>query len=447
VKNIYIVEDDLFYSKVIRHKLTMDPDFHVELFHSGRDLLNAAGSPDLITLDYTLPDYSGLEILPKVKDRFPNSQIVVLSAQEDISTALEMLKSGAYDYIVKNEDAMNKLWHVVHMALDHQNLKNEVRVLTEGISAKYDFRNYIKGNSEPMQRVFELLEKTVHTNINVMITGETGTGKEVVAKAIHYNSNRSKHPFVALNVAAIPRELIESELFGYEKGAFTGADKPKSGKFEEANKGTLFLDEIGELDITVQAKLLRVLQEREVTRLGSNKAVSFDARILVATHKNLFEEVKAGRFREDLYYRLMGISIDLPPLKERKGDILILSKLFIKEFCKSNGLIPKELSSEAIRKLNTYYYPGNVRELKAIVEIAVVMSEGELIHDNDIQFQQSFSVGDLVSNESTLEEYNAHIIQQFLRKYQGNVLKVAEKLDIGKSTIYRMIKEGQIEKL
>jgi DNA-binding NtrC family response regulator len=298
-----------------------------------------------------------------------------------------------------------------------------------------------------MQRVFELLEKTVHTNINVMITGETGTGKEVVAKAIHYNSNRSKHPFVALNVAAIPRELIESELFGYEKGAFTGADKPKSGKFEEANKGTLFLDEIGELDITVQAKLLRVLQEREVTRLGSNKAVSFDARILVATHKNLFEEVKAGRFREDLYYRLMGISIDLPPLKERKGDILILSKLFIKEFCKSNGLIPKELSSEAIRKLNTYYYPGNVRELKAIVEIAVVMSEGELIHDNDIQFQQSFSVGDLVSNESTLEEYNAHIIQQFLRKYQGNVLKVAEKLDIGKSTIYRMIKEGQIEKL
>jgi two-component system, NtrC family, response regulator AtoC len=446
VAKIFIVEDDLFYSKLIRHKLSMDPEFEVQIFNDGKSLLEYHEEPEVITLDYSLPDYSGLEILPKITARFPNSQVIILSAQENVSTAIEMLKKGAYDYIVKDEEAMNKLWHIVHKSIEHQELKNEVRVLTEGISSKYAFRDYIKGNSETMQRVFELLEKTVYTSINVVITGETGTGKEVVAKAIHYNSNRSKHPFVALNVSAIPKELIESEMFGYEKGAFTGADKSKPGKFEEAHKGTIFLDEIGELDITVQAKLLRVLQEREVTRLGSNKSILFDTRILVATHRNLLEEVKAGRFREDLFYRLLGISIDLPPLREREGDILILANLFIKEFCKSNQISKKELSKEAIRKLNAYHFPGNVRELKAIVEIAAVMCNGDIISGENIVFHQSHSFENLLNNELTLEQYNAKIIQRFLEQYNWNVVKVAEKLDIGKSTIYRMIKEGEIVK-
>lgn len=443
---IFIVEDDLLYSKMVNHRLTMDPEFEVKTFSLGEALLSSDDVPDLITLDHSLPDYSGVEILPKILHKFPNVQVVVLSAQEDISIAIELLRGGAYDYIVKDGDAMNKLWHVVHKALEHQQLKNEVEVLSRGITEKYAFQDYIKGNSQAMQRVFELCERTVHTNINVVITGETGTGKEVVAKAIHYNSNRGKNPFVALNVAAIPRELIESEMFGYEKGAFTGAEKAKAGKFEEAHKGTIFLDEIGELDITVQAKLLRVLQEREVTRLGSNKAFSFDARILVATHKNLLEEVKAGRFREDLYYRLMGISIDLPPLRERDGDVLVLSNLFIKEFCKSNHIPKKELSDEAIKKLKAYPFPGNVRELKAVIEIAVVMSDGDRISADNIQFQQVLSLDDVLKSEMTLEEYNSMIIQQFLEKYNGNVLKVAEKLDIGKSTIYRMIKEGELVK-
>lgn len=446
MKKVFIVEDDQFYAKMIRHKLSMDPEIDVHLFHTGKDLLTSNEQPIVITLDYTLPDFKGIEILPKISSRFPGAQVVVLSGQEDVATAIEMLRLGAYDYIVKDEDAMNKLWHVVHKAMDHQQLKDEVKVLTESISSTYEFRKYIKGNSQVMHRVFELLEKTVHTNINVMISGETGTGKEVVAKAVHYNSNRSNKPFVAVNAAAIPKELIESELFGYEKGAFTGADRSKPGKFEEANKGTIFLDEIGELDITVQAKLLRVLQEREVTRLGSNKTVSFDARIIVATHKNLSDEVKAGRFREDLYYRLMGINIELPPLRERDGDIGVLSNLFIQEFCKSNKIATKVLSKEALKKLLSYPFPGNVRELKAVIEIATVMSDGMEIREEDIQFMHSFTINDILRNEMTLEEYNVLIMQHFISKYKGNVLKVAESLDIGKSTLYRMIKEGQLKK-
>jgi transcriptional regulator with PAS, ATPase and Fis domain len=295
-----------------------------------------------------------------------------------------------------------------------------------------------------MQRVFSLLEKTTRTNITVVVTGETGTGKELVAKAVHYNSERSKKPFIAINVAAIPRELIESELFGYEKGAFTGADRTKPGKFEEADRGTLFLDEIGEMDLNMQAKLLRVLQEREVCRLGSNKNIPVDVRIVAATHRNLLKEVKEGRFREDLYYRLLGISIEMPPLRERGSDILLLARYFTDNFCAENQLRKKEFSAAASEKLMSYAYPGNVRELRATVEIAAVMSEGKTIDTNDIMLSNAAEIDDLLKTEMSLEEYNNRIIRWYLDKYNNNVLKVAEKLDVGKSTIYRMLKEGKI---
>jgi transcriptional regulator with PAS, ATPase and Fis domain len=295
-----------------------------------------------------------------------------------------------------------------------------------------------------MQRVFTLLEKSANANITVSVTGETGTGKELAAKAIHFNSNRMRKPFVAINVAAIPKELIESELFGYEKGAFTGADQPRTGKFEEANRGTIFLDEIGEMDLNMQAKLLRVLQEREVCRLGSNKMIPIDVRIIVATHRDLKKEVQKGNFREDLYYRLMGITVELPPLCERGTDVSILAKHFVDEFCKENKIPRKELSHEAQDKLLKYRYPGNIRELKAIAEIAVVMSEDKVIQADDIQFQQRNEVNDFIQEELTLDEYNARIIRWYLGRYNNNVLQVAEKLDVGKSTIYRMIKEGKV---
>jgi DNA-binding NtrC family response regulator len=257
---IFVVEDDVMYSKILSHKLSMDPEFEVSVFNDGESFLKKLHlKPDVVTLDHSLPDITGLELLKKIKKEHPNIQVVVLSAQENVATAIELIQSGAYDYILKDAKSMDKIWHTVHQANEKKELKEEVEFLTNEISAKYNFQQYIKGSSAPMQRIFSLLEKTAKTNITVAITGQTGTGKELVAKAIHFNSERMKKPFVAINVAAIPKELIESELFGYEKGAFTGADQARSGKFEEANKGTLFLDEIGSLSYYVLYKKERLL--------------------------------------------------------------------------------------------------------------------------------------------------------------------------------------------
>ena len=442
---IFIVEDDTFYSKMINHKLSMDPEFEISIFHDGESFLNRLHErPTIITLDHSLPDISGLELLKKIKQEFSDIPVIVLSSQELIVTALEMLQFGAYDYIIKDSAAMDKLWHIVHQANEKQNLFKEIEILSSGIANQYNFQKYLKGSSDPMKKVHLLLEKTTKTNITVTITGETGTGKELAAKSVHYNSDRIKKPFVAINVAAIPKELIESELFGYEKGAFTGADNMKFGKFEEANNGTLFLDEIGEMDLNMQAKLLRVLQEKEISRLGSNKIIPLNIRIIVATHRNLSDEVKNGKFREDLYYRLLGINIELPPLRERGNDIILLAKYFVDEFCKDNNIQKKEFSSDAVSKLMTYRYPGNVRELKAISEISVVMSDGDQILENDIEFNKKNDIEDFLEDDLTLDQYNGRIIKWFLNKYNNNVIQVAEKLEIGKSTIYRMIKEGKI---
>lgn len=442
---IFVVEDDQFYAQVLRHKLSLDPDFEVSVFNDGQSLLNRMQEcPSVVTLDHELPDIKGLELLKRLKSAYPSVEVIVLSAQEDVGTAIEMIQGGAFDYIVKDAGSLDKLWFKVHQANDRNSLKEEVELLSNELNTKYTFRNYIIGSSSPMQRVFNLLERTVKANITVAITGDTGTGKELVAKSIHFNSERKKKPFVAINVAAIPKELIESELFGYEKGAFTGADQSKPGKFEEANQGTLFLDEIGEMDLNMQSKLLRVLQERELSRLGSNKMTSIDIRIIVATHKDLLKEVKAGRFRQDLYYRLLGVTIELPPLKERGNDILLLAKTFIREFCDENKMQVKELSPDAAEKLLSYHYPGNVRELRAIVEVALVMADGNIIQEGDIQFHQRNDMDELMQQELSMDEYIRMIINSYLKKYDNNILFVAEKLKMGKSTIYRMIKEGKL---
>jgi DNA-binding NtrC family response regulator len=303
----------------------------------------------------------------------------------------------------------------------------------------------IIGKSDAIERVFALIEKASKTNITVSITGETGSGKEMVAKAIHYNSDRHKMPFVAVNVAAIPRDLVESELFGHEKGSFTGAITRRIGKFEEADKGTLFLDEIGELDINLQAKLLRVLQEREITRIGSSGVTPINVRIIVATHKNLLEEVRNKNFREDLYYRLIGLPILLPPLRDRGNDIVILAKNFTDNFCRENKLPRKTLSPEAQQKLLSYAFPGNVRELKSVVELSVVMSDTDTILPEHITLNATASINDLLNRETTLKEFEIQIIQHYLDKYNKDVLLVARKLDVGKSTIYRMIQNGELK--
>lgn len=441
---IFIVEDDPWYNELLSYHLSLNPEYKISRFHSAKECLaNLYQQPAVICLDYSLPDGNGEEVLRKIKQTTSDIQVVVISGQEDIKTAIDLLKLGAYDYIVKDDDTKDRLWHTINNIRQKFGLQEEINFLKEEISKKYDFNNII-GTSDAIRKTFSLIEKAANSKITVSITGETGTGKEVVAKAIHYNSERRNKPFVAVNITAIPKDLIESELFGHEKGAFTGADSRRTGLFEEADKGTIFLDEIGEMDINLQTKLLRVLQEMEVKRVGSNKSVPIDVRVIVATHKNLAEEVKNGNFREDLYYRLLGLPIMLPPLRERGNDILLISKYFINDYCKQNKLSKLSLSTEAQKKLLDYPFPGNVRELKAVIELACVMADDKLIDEENIIFNTSSSLADMLSQELTLEEYTIRIIRNYLDRYNRNVLLVAKKLGIGKSTIYRLLKTNKL---
>jgi len=444
IYKVFVVDDDEWYSKLLEYTLKLNPDFEVFKFHNGKDLIdNLSEKPSLITLDYRLPDMDGAEILKKIKDFNPEIEVIIVSEQENIETAVELLKKGAYDYLVKTKDIKDRLLNTVHNILKNNALKTKIDYLQTEVEKKYAFQNTLIGASPSLKKVLLMMEKATETNITVMITGETGTGKEVVAKAIHYNSNRKNKPFVAVNMAAIPAELIESELFGFEKGSFTGAGAKRIGKFEEANGGTLFLDEIGEMDISFQAKLLRALQEKEITRIGNNKPVKIDTRIVVATHKNLQEEIKNGKFRQDLYFRLFGLPIELPPLRERGNDTLLLARHFIKNFCKENSIPEKTLSTNAQKKLLSYSYPGNIRELKAIVELSVVMANGKEIDADNLVFSQNDVLPNIVSEEMTLREYDLKIVNTYLSRFDNNIKLVAEKLDIGQATIYRMLKENK----
>jgi len=446
VFKIFVIDDNELFAKASQHHLSLNPDNEVERFSTGKECLNGLyQKPNLIFLDYSLPDLSGIEVLKKIKHTHSEIPVVIVSGQEDVNTAVELLKEGAYDYIVKDDNAYERMWKSTNNVRENYMLRDEIDRLRQEVDHKYDFSN-IKGNSPSIKRVYKLIEKAAQTNITVSITGETGTGKELVAKAIHYNSPKKKKSLVAVNIAAIPTDLLESELFGHEKGAFTGAVNRRIGKFEEADDGTIFLDEIGEMDLNLQAKLLRVLQEKEVTRIGSNNPIKINCRVVVATHRNLTEEVKNGKFREDLYYRLLGLPIELPPLRDRGNDIVILAKYFLDEFVEENNMGKMKLSPEAQKKILSYDWPGNVRELKAVVELAAVLSDDEEISEKDISFNgKENGLGDLLSKELSLKAYNQKIIQHFLDKYERNVVEVAQKLNIGKSTIYRMVKNNELE--
>lgn len=443
---IFIVEDDPFYGRLLKHHLGLNPDYEVELFESGKACLRELyRKPDVVSVDYGLPDMNGAELLGKIRAANSSIPVVIISGQEDIATAVDLLKKGARDYIVKDDNTKDLLWRSIINIRENSNLKQEVETLKDQLEEKFSFDGII-GNSEAMQRVYKLLRKAVKSSINVSITGETGTGKEVIAKAVHYNSERSKQPFVAVNMAAIPENLLESELFGHEKGAFTGAVSRKPGKFEAAKEGTLFLDEIAEMDLSLQSKLLRAIQEREFTRVGGTEPIKFKARLLTATHRDLKTQVEAGKFREDLYYRVMGLPIALPSLRERGRDVLLLADFFVRQYAKENKTGPLKLNKSGKEKLLRYHFPGNVRELKAVIELACVMTETSGISAEDIQFSGLNSRQDIDFGEKTLREYTLEIISHYLKKYDGNVVRVAEKLDVGKSTIYNMLKSGELNK-
>ncbi|MFN4123742.1 MAG: sigma-54-dependent transcriptional regulator [Flavobacteriales bacterium] len=443
---IFIVEDDPWYLKVLKHHLSLNPDFEIFTFADADTCIKQLHlNPDLVCIDFVLPDLNGDQLLKRIKAFNQDIPVIVISGQDEIKIAIALLKSGAEDYLVKDDHTKDLLWNKVHQLRQQKKLKTEVAQLREELGEKFKFQNILIGQSEAMKKVFKLIQKATETNINVLISGETGTGKELAAKAVHHNSERRRAPFIAVNMAAIPADLVESELYGYEKGAFTGANFRKKGKFEEAENGTLFLDEIGELSLPLQSKLLRAIQEREITRVGGNEIVKLNFRLITATHQNLAQQVDRGLFREDLYYRIMGIPIQMPPLRERQHDIILLAKAFVKSFVTENKLLPLRISTDAQQKLLNYHFPGNVRELKAVMELACVYAEKEQIEAYHIELNPAFDVKQkIILQEKTLREYTADIINQYMELYDYNVLKVAEKLDIGKSTIYNLIKSGEV---
>lgn len=443
---IFIIEDDSFFGELLKHHLSLNPDYDLHVFKTGNACLaNLSSKPDIICIDFGLPDMKGDELLRRIQEVNKAIPVIVICGQEDIAVAVNFFKIGAKDYIIKDDNTKELLWNSILKLRETLDLRKEVEELKGQLEQKFSLEKTIIGQSAALKKTFVFVEKAISSNINVSITGETGTGKEVIAKAIHFNSDKKKKPFVAVNMAAIPTELIESELFGHEKGAFTGANSRKIGKFEEASGGTIFLDEIAEMDLSLQSKLLRVLQERELVRVGGNETVKISARLITATHKNLLEEVKKGTFREDLYYRIIGLPIDLPPLRERGNDVLILAKHFADDYAKENKIKSLTFSSKAKDKLSKYNYPGNVRELKSVIDLASVLCSNSEITEEDIRFNNVKVAENFTSEEKTLKEYTQDIIHFYLKKYNHDVLLVAEKLDIGKSTIYNMIQKSELK--
>jgi DNA-binding NtrC family response regulator len=388
ITRIFIVEDDQFIGNLIKKALEKMDNVDVTHFLTPDECLrNLHLNPDIVSIDYLLPGMNGLELMEKIKNYNADIHCIVVSGQEKLDVVIDTYKRGAVDYIIKNDNAIVNLENSIRNLVKTVSLRQENESLKDLVIDRNRY-NTILGNSGSVMRVLRLIQKVEKSNIMVLVTGQSGTGKELVAKSIHYNSPRARKPFVTVNMGAIPADLIESELFGHEKGAFTDARERRIGKFEEANEGTIFLDEIGEMDLLMQTKLLRVLQEKEVTRIGSNKSIKLDVRVVAATNRNLAQEVKEGKFREDLYYRLQGFLIHLPPLLERGDDVILLSKNFLQEFCRENKMGPITLTKEAAKILMDYKWPGNIRELKAVIERAAIMSENNTIQPEDLIFAQ-----------------------------------------------------------
>ena len=438
---IFIVEDNIFYANLLKHYLSQNTNNEIHLFVNAEDCLaNLHLNPDLITLDYQLPDSTAGELYEKIKTFNSQIGVIIISSQQEIPIVLKLLRQGVFTYIVKNDDMREILLQNIITIKENLLIKNNKNI-------EFILENEIIGQSTKLKLLFNLIEKASKSNINVSITGQTGTGKELVAKSIHLKSRRNKKQFIALNMASISKELAESELFGHEKGAFIGAIERKKGKFEEADGGTLFLDEIGGLDLNVQSKLLRVLQEREMTRVGGNKVVKFDVKLIVSTNKDLVKEVQEGRFREDLYYRITGFSINLPTLKERESDILILANYFTNKYTLENKTPLKSLSNDANLKLLGYNYPGNIRELKSIIDLACLRSDNLEINAKDIVFNSLLKNEKLIITNGTLKNIITEIIKQRLKLFDNNVLNAAKSLDIGKTTIYNSMKLIDDQKL
>ena len=411
--------------------------------------LLAGRSFDIIITDLFLPDLNGIDILKRAKSLSPITEVILITGHASAETAVQAMKEGAFDYITKPLN-LDELRLIIDKALEKRRLLNENVYLKKQLRDKFEFANII-GNSPAMQKVFNRMKRIIKTDSTVLIMGESGTGKEIVAKAIHFNGHRKDKPFIAVHCGAIPENLLESELFGHTKGAFTGAVRDKIGKFEAADQGTIFLDEIGTMPMHLQTKLLRVLQEQEVERIGSNRSIKLDVRVVSATNQNLEEDVKAGNFRDDLFYRLNVIPLNLPPLRERREDILPLVKHFLHKNCKEMKRPMMSLAKEALEALELYRWPGNVRELENIVERTVALTEGNQIILDDLPSAIRMEATTRVVEQGvdlvkTVNEIEKKMIAEALTLTNGVKARAAAMLNLNRTTLVEKMRRLGMER-
>ncbi len=396
---------------------------------------------DLVLTDVRMPGIDGMEALRSIKELRPETVVIIMTGFGSIDQAVQAVKDGAYDYINK-PFKIDEMLLTIQKSLDDRRLHNEVTTLRQEVRTRYHFASLI-GKSRAMQEVFALIEQVAGSRSTVMVYGKSGTGKELVAKAVHYNSPRADKPFVAVNCAAIPAELLESELFGHEKGSFTGAIATKVGKFELATGGSLFLDEVGSMRLDLQAKILRALQEREVERVGGTRTIKIDVRVIAATNRDLKRAVEEGAFREDLYYRLNVVPITLPDLKDRQEDVPLLANHFVQQFAKESISEVREISKEAMAILLAYSWPGNVRELENAIERAVTLGRGQTILPADLPpnlVSGTNPLEKIMAREASLEDLERDYIAMILRRTRGHQIRAASILGIDRRTLYRKIR-------
>jgi DNA-binding NtrC family response regulator len=437
---ILVIEDEEKQRRIVGLHLA-SASHEVKAVGTAEEGLKLAGDADLILTDLKLPGMDGLELLEKLKAQNSHTPVIVMSAFGTVENAVEAMKRGAVDFLPK-PFSLDHLTVVVEKALEVRKLRDENRELREALGQRYQFENII-GRSPAMQEIFATITRVAPTRATMLLAGESGVGKDMIARAIHHHSPRRGRPFVKINCTAIPENLMESELFGYEKGAFTGANTSKPGKFEQADTGTVFLDEIGDVPPAIQVKLLRVLQDREFERLGSNKTLHTDVRVVAATNVDLRAALEQGTFREDLYYRLNVVPLNIPPLRERKEDIPYLVEHFAKKF---GG----EISEGALERLMSYHWPGNVRELENVVERSILLAQSPRIEAGDIRIDTAQRARPAAANADhflpegmTLDDYEQSIIREALKRANGNKSQAARLLGLTRNALrYRLAQMG-----
>ncbi|MBE7475141.1 MAG: sigma-54-dependent Fis family transcriptional regulator [Ignavibacteriales bacterium] len=453
-KLIFIVDDEQSISKLLSFWVKDKWGYEVEVFPNSESMFKKMSSkPDLILLDIMLPGLDGIETLRRIKQIDEHLPIIMLSAQGRIDVAVDSIKYGAFDYFAKPID-QQKLELAVKNAIRNYDLVKELQNLKENVKKEYSFDNIISADGK-MQDVFKLVSKVLDNDITVLIYGESGTGKELIARAIHYNGRRKDKPFVVVNCASIPRELLESELFGHEKGSFTGAHQRKLGKFEYAKDGTIFLDEVGELEMMLQAKLLRVIQQREFERVGGTELIRTNVRIISATNRDLKHAVEQKQFREDLFYRLNSFPIFIPPIRQRRADILVLTEFFVDEFNKKLQRNVKGFTKKALKLFYEYDWPGNVREMENTIERCMIISDKDQLDVDDLpQHIRAADTSAVVDQQSVMfsddniipfEKIKEKSIRHALKVTGGNIVEAARKLQLGRATIYRLMEKYGIE--